>query len=98
MIILDCGQVNRGQLLANMWEYQLNPDIDVSTLSKVPGSDRQFDIYVGNVKRGNLDVSVIEVKDPAPINPERKATNEAKNRQPLGIGSRVDVTTSGNWE
>ena len=91
-------EIRRGQLLANMWEYQLNPDIDISTLSKVPGSDKQFDIFVGNVKRGNLDVSVIEVKDPAPINPERKATNEAKNRQPLGFGSRVDVTTSGNWE
>jgi len=43
-------------------------------------------------------VSVIEVKDPAPINPERKASNEAKIRQPLFFGSRVDVNTTGNWE
>ena len=43
-------------------------------------------------------VSVIEVKDPAPINPDRKASNEAKTRQPLGFGSRMDVGTAGNWE
>jgi hypothetical protein len=91
-------QIKRGQVLADLWEYQLNPDVDIKTLSKVPGSNKTFDIYVGKVKRGNLDVSVIEVRDPAPINPERKATNEIKSRQPLGFGSRVDVSTSGNWE
>lgn len=90
--------VKRGQLLMNLWEYHLNPNVDVKTLGDVPGSDKKFDIYVGTVKRGNLNVSVIEVKDPEPLNPERKATNEAKNRQPLGFGSRVDVSTSGNWE
>jgi hypothetical protein len=90
--------VKRGQNLANLWEYHLNPNVDVKTLAQVPGSDKTFDIYVGKVKRGNVDVSVIEVKDPAPINPERKASNETKNRQPLGFGSRVDVSTGGNWE
>lgn len=92
------AQIKRGQLLMNMWEYHLNPNVDIQTLGDVPGSDKKFDIYVGTVKRGALNVSVIEVKDPDPMNPERKATNEAKNRQPLGFGSRVDVSTSGNWE
>ena len=82
----------------NMWEYHLNPNVDIATLGDVPGSNKKFDIYVGTVKRGNLNVSVIEVKDPEPLNPERRATNEAKNRQPLGFGSRIDVSTSGNWE
>ena len=50
------------------------------------------------IERNTAKISVIEVKDPAPINPERKASNEAKNRQPLGFGSRVDVGTGGNWE
>jgi hypothetical protein len=91
-------RVRRGMNLANLWEYHLNPNVDIQGLANVPGSNKQFDIYVGTVKRGNANVSVIEVKDPAPINPERKATNEAKNRQPLGFGSRVDVSTGGNWE
>jgi hypothetical protein len=91
-------KIRRGQNLANLWEYQLNTNVDVKSLSKVPGSDKTFDIYVGTVKRGNATVSVIEVKDPAPLNPERKATNETENRQPLGFGSRVDVSTTGNWE
>jgi hypothetical protein len=93
-------QIRRGQNLANLWEYHLNPNIDIATLRKVPGSksDKDFDIFVGKVKRGNSMVSVIEVRDPEPLNPERKASNEAKNRQPLGFGSRVDVSTGGNWE
>jgi hypothetical protein len=91
-------QVRRGQLLMNLWEYHLNPKVDIASLRKVPGSDKDFDIFVGKVKRGNSMVSVIEVRDPQPINPERKASNEAKNRQPLGFGSKVDVSTGGNWE
>jgi hypothetical protein len=90
--------IKRGQNLANLWEYHLNPKVDVANLRKVPGSDKDFDIYVGKVKRGNSMVSVIEVRDPQPINPDRKASNEAKNRQPLGFGSRLDVSTGGNWE
>jgi hypothetical protein len=43
-------------------------------------------------------VDVIEVKDPKPVNPNRKESNEAKNRKPLHFGSRFDISTSGNWE
>src|SRR5688572_14344659 len=92
-------QVTRGTNLYNLWDYVLNPAVDIKTLGVVPGSDgKMFDIFVGKVEKNNTKVSVIEVKDPSPINPERKATNEAKNRQPLGFGSRVDVGTGGNWE
>lgn len=91
-------EIAKGQLLADLWDYHLNPNVDLQTLNIVPGSGKEFEIYVGKIKRNNMMVSVIEVRDPAPINPERKATNEAKNRQPLSFGSRVDVSTSGNWE
>ena len=92
------SEIRRGQGIADLWDYQLNPNVDLNTLSVVPGSDKTFEIFVGKIKRGQSLVSVIEVKDPAPINPERKETNEALNRKPLGFGSRVDVGTSGNWE
>jgi hypothetical protein len=91
--------VTRGTSLYTMWDYILNPAVDIKTLAVVPGSEgKTFDIFVGKIDKSNTKVSVIEVKDPAPINPERKASNEAKNRQPLGFGSRVDVMTTGNWE
>jgi hypothetical protein len=92
-------QVTRGQNLISMWDYHLNPNVDVQNLSEIPGSDgKHFDIFVGKIDRNGTMVSVIEVRDPDPINPERRAGNEARNRQPLGFGSRVDVNTTGNWE
>ncbi|MBA4056594.1 MAG: hypothetical protein C0490_17905, partial [Marivirga sp.] len=91
--------ITKGTNLYNLWDYVLNPNVDIKSLAIVPGSEgKTFDIYVGKIDRNNAKVSVIEVKDPSPINPERKASNEAKNRQPLGFGSRVDVGTGGNWE
>jgi hypothetical protein len=91
--------VTRGQNLISLWDYHLNPNVDIKNLGQVPGSNgKTFDIFVGKIDRNGTMVSVIEVRDPAPINPDRKASNEAKTRQPLFFGSRVDVNTSGNWE
>jgi biotin carboxyl carrier protein len=90
--------VKKGTNLINFWSYQLNPKIDIKTLSKVPGTDKNFEIFTAKIDRSGVKVSVIEVKDPAPINPDRKESNEAKNRKPLRFGSRTDVNTAGNWE
>jgi biotin carboxyl carrier protein len=91
-------QVKKGQNLINFWNYQHNPEVDINTLSQLPGSDKKFDIFTAVIDRNGVKVSVIEVKDPAPINPDRKESNEAKNRKPLRFGSRTDVNTAGNWE
>lgn len=91
-------QVKKGQNLINFWTYLLNPNVDIKTLGKVPGTDKDFEIFTAKIDRNGVKVAVIEVKDPAPINPERKESNEAKNRKPLRFGSRTDVNTSGNWE
>ena len=92
-------QLTKGQAIAALWDYHLNPNVDISNLGQVPGSNgKMFDIFVGKIDRNGTMVSVIQVVDPSPINPERKASNEAKTRQPLGFGSRVDVGTTGNWE
>lgn len=90
--------VKKGQNLINFWTYQLNPNIEIKTLGQVPGTDKMFDIFTGIIDRNGVKVAVIEVKDPAPINPERRESNEAKNRKPLHFGSRTDVNTAGNWE
>jgi hypothetical protein len=92
-------KVTKGQNLITFWDYQLNPKVDIKTLAQVPGAEgKTFDIFTSQLDRNGIKVWVIEVKDPAPINPERRENNEAKNRKPLRFGSRTDVTTAGNWE
>lgn len=91
--------VKKGQLLISLWDYALNPKVNIKTLAEIPGSNgKKFDIFVGKIEKNSMQVNVIEVVDPAPINPERRASNEAKNRKPLGFGDRNDVTTAGTWE
>lgn len=92
-------EIKKGQNLITFWDYQLNPNIDIKTIAIVPGSGgKTFDIFVEQSERNGIKIWVIEVKDPAPINPERKEENEAKNKKPLRFGSKTDVTTAGNWE
>lgn len=92
-------RVSKGEVIIGFWNYTLNPAVDIKKLAEVPGSGgKLFDIFVEVKDRNGIKVSVIEVKDPSPINPERKESNEAKNRKPLRFGSRLDVSTAGNWE
>ncbi|MBL7870717.1 MAG: hypothetical protein JNM78_03825 [Cyclobacteriaceae bacterium] len=93
------SQLKKGQPLMTLTNYVFDPNIDLATLGNVPGKPGlKFDIFVGVVEKGGLKVQVIEVKDPKPVNPIRKESNEAKNRKPLHFGSRYDISTSGNWE
>jgi hypothetical protein len=91
-------RVSKGQLLISFTKIQFSTVVDIKTLGNVPDSDKKFDIFTAIIDRNGIKVSVIEVKDPAPVNPERKESNEAKNRKPLRFGSRTDVSTAGNWE
>lgn len=74
------------------------PGLNFQALSKVPGSGSDFDIFVDEITKGGVTVDVIEIRDTKPRNPNRKESNEARNRKPLRFGSRTDVTTAGNWE
>lgn len=91
-------EVRKGMIVMVLWEYQFNPNINLQRLAYKPGTETKFDIWAGEVDKGGLKVDVIEVKDPKPDNPERKESNDLKNRKPLRFGSKVDVTTAGNWE
>ena len=90
--------LTKGKYLISFWKYQFNPKVDVKQLNIIPVSGKEFEIYTNQVDRNGVPVNVIHVWDPAPINPNRKASNEAKNRQPLQFGSKTDVGTAGNWE
>jgi hypothetical protein len=85
--------------LINFWEYQFNPNIDLSKLGEVPYMPgKMLSIFVGKVDKSGLMVDVIEVVDPAPADRSRKESNEIKTRKPLRFGSRLDAATGGNWE
>ena len=91
--------ISKGKILVNISEYIFNPGINVRAMGEIPGNPgKMFDIFVGRVDKGGLKVDVIEVRDPNPINPIRKESNEQKARKPLRFGSRLDVSTAGNWE
>jgi hypothetical protein len=90
------GIVSVKDSLFNQTKY---PNLDINSLSKVPGSETgaEFEIFAGKLARARgVSVDVFEVKDPDPINPDRRARRMGK--QPLKVGSRTDVTVAGNWE
>jgi hypothetical protein len=93
------SELKKGQQLITLTNNIFDPNVDLTKLGEVPGqAGLKFDIFVGVVEKNSLKVQVIEVKDPKPVNPIRKESNEAKNRKPLHFGSRFDISTSGNWE
>ncbi|MFN7330807.1 MAG: hypothetical protein ACK5UP_15010, partial [Bacteroidota bacterium] len=84
-------EIKKGQTLINFWDYIFDPNVDIKNIGKKPktiedSQDVMFTIYVGKVDKNGVLVQTIEVKDPKPDNPQRKESNEAKNRKPLQFG------------
>lgn len=72
------------------------PDFNLEALAVVPGSGgKMFEFFADKVERNQYDVSVFEIRDPAPINPNRRLNN---NEKALKVGSRTDASTEGNWK
>lgn len=91
--------VTKGKVLISFSDYIFNPATDLKKLGEVPNNPGvMFDIITKKIDRNGLQVDVIEVKDPKPINPARKESNEQKSRKPLRFGSLTDVSLAGNWE
>ncbi|MEP1088099.1 hypothetical protein [Algoriphagus sp.] len=72
------------------------PDFNLDALATVPGSGgKQFEFFADKVERNSYEISVFEIRDPAPINPARRLNN---NEKALKVGSRTDASTEGNWK
>ena len=72
------------------------PDFDLDRLAIVPGSGgKQFEFFADKIERNSYMINVFEIRDPAPINPERRLNN---NEKALRVGSRTDASTEGNWK
>ncbi|MEP0710667.1 MAG: hypothetical protein ABJC55_01975 [Algoriphagus sp.] len=52
------------------------PDFNLDALATVPGSGgKQFEFFADKVERNSYEISVFEIRDPAPINPARRLNN-----------------------
>jgi hypothetical protein len=73
------------------------PDLNLDLLPVVPGSGgKQFEFFADKIeKTGGYMVNVFEIRDPSPLNPDRRANN---NEKALRVGSRTDASTEGNWK
>ncbi len=70
---------------------------NVANLPYIPGSKtgKKFELWAGKVAKGNVVADVFEAKDTDPVNPARRKNNM---ENALRVGSKTDVSTSGNWE
>jgi len=95
-IYVSEGQrVNKGDNIADIVKYKYPMGTDITRLPYVPGTNNKFDIFADKINRSGVTIDVFEVKDPKPVNPERRKNN---NEKALRVGSRTDVTIAGNWE
>ncbi|WP_109833308.1 hypothetical protein [Reichenbachiella versicolor] len=75
------------------------PNFNLENLEYVPTKgEAKFAMWANKIKKAGLTVDVVEVWNTAPVNPRRKEDNEARTKKPLRFGSRVSITTAGNWE
>ncbi|WP_339876567.1 hypothetical protein [uncultured Algoriphagus sp.] len=83
-------------VIDSLFNERKYPDFKLDGLAVVPGSGgKQFEFFADKVERNEYEVSVFEIRDPAPINPARRLNN---NEKALKVGSRTDASTEGNWK
>ena len=84
-------------VMDSLFNTRKYPDFNIDLLPVVPGTGgKQFEFFANKIeKTGGYMVSVFEIRDPAPVNPERRLNN---NEKALRVGSRTDASTEGNWK
>lgn len=92
--VKEGDQVEAQKILANLAYPRI---ADIKNLPYIPESknNAKFELFAGEIVRGNVTVGVFEAVDVEPVNPERKTK---KNDKALRVGSRTEVSVSGNWE
>jgi hypothetical protein len=70
---------------------------NLNELPLVPMSKKRakFELWAGKITKGNVVVDVFEARDTDPVDLGRRRNN---NENALKVGSRTDVSISGNWE
>lgn len=87
------GSVN---VIDSLFNERKFPEFNLEALAVVPGSHgKLFEFFADKIERNSYEINVFEIRDPNPINPERKLNN---NEKALKVGSRTDASTEGNWK
>lgn len=95
-VVVEIDTLGAVPVRDSLFNERRYPNFNVQRLPYIPGSDQKFELYAGKIERqGGTQVDVFEVRDVAPVNPKRRVNN---NERALRVGSRTEVTTSGNWE
>src|SRR5690606_23828914 len=82
-------------VIDSLFNERKYPNFNLDALAVVPGSGgKQFEFFADKVERNSYEIAVFEIRDPAPINPNRRLNN---NKKALKVGSRTDASTEGNW-
>lgn len=86
-------QVTANQSLAGLSYRRIG---NIQNLPFIPESknNAKFELFAGKVTKGNVVVDVFEARDTQPVNPIRRKN---KNENALRVGSRTEVSISGNW-
>jgi hypothetical protein len=86
------GSISVFEKLFPKSEYpNLNPD----RLPNIPGESQRFIIFSDKIEKNNLLVDVFEIKDRSTISQLSELRSKG---EPLRVGSRTEVSTTGNWE
>lgn len=97
-LVVNIDTLGTVSVMDSLFKESKYPNFDPDRLLAVPGGEgagEQFEMFADKIVKGGVQVDVFEVRDPSPVNPARQANN---NERALRVGSRTEVTTSGNWE
>ncbi len=99
-IVVAIDTLGTQSVMDSLFKVDKWPNFNLETLPFVPGVEPKvrFDLWTDKITKAGLLVNAIEVRNPRPVNPARDEESEYITRKPLRFGSRVSVTTSGNWE
>ncbi|WP_026998419.1 hypothetical protein [Eisenibacter elegans] len=87
---------NNKNLQADRREAYIRVLENIRALPVLPHTDKRLLIGAKRIDVSGVSVAVFEIKDPEPINPDRRTGKD--NKQPLRVGSLDEPTTAGNWE
>ena len=94
-VIVHVDTVGSISVFDKLFPKEEFPDLNPDRLPFIPGTENKFIIFSDKIEKNNLLVDVFEIKDKSPISHMSELRSKG---EPLRVGSRVEVTTTGNWE
>ncbi len=94
-VIVRVDTVGSISVFDKLFPKEEYPNLNPDRLPYIPGTENKFIIFSDKIEKNNLLVDVFEIKDKSPISHMSELRSKG---EPLRVGSRVEVTTTGNWE